>query len=276
MNKMKTKSALPWFGSDASVAPRLGAMLDDCRHVTIPFAGGMSILPNLKAKKIVANDLHDHAVNFYHVLNGEFGDDPRDYLISRASKTLSHPSELYRAEQALEFDEVEDKAWAFWALCWIGRKGKGGTKNQGGKPSVRRTASGGSNASRLRSAANDLEAWAEEFRRCDFTCEDFRECLDNTKDVEGNGIYCDPPWFGAGDGYLHSFSKLDHIDLRDSLEIIDHAKVVIRYGDCPEVRDLYPDGHWHIHEATSRTQANKPLGEIWLTNFPTGLKAGEA
>ena len=263
---MKTKSVLSWFGSDASVAASLGALLDDCNHVTIPFAGGMSILPHLKAKAIVANDLHCHAVNFYHVLSGEFGDDPRDYLISRASKTLSHPAELHRAEQALEFDEVEDKAWAFWAQCWIGRKGKGGTKNQGGKPSVRRTANGGNNATRIKSAAADLEAWAEEFRRCEFTCEDYAKAIFSVAENPKCGIYCDPPWYGAGDSYLHSFADYDHGQLCGLMMLNKVNPIVIRYGDDPRVRELYEKRHgWTITEATSRTQANKKIGEIWIT-----------
>ena len=68
--KMKTKSALSYFGSDSEVASELAAMLNHCRHVTIPFCGGMSILPNLAARAIVANDLNDLAVNFYRVASG--------------------------------------------------------------------------------------------------------------------------------------------------------------------------------------------------------------
>lgn len=65
---MKTKSALSYFGSDSEVAAELAAMLDHCKHVTIPFVGGGSIIPYLKARAIVANDLHDLAINFYRVI----------------------------------------------------------------------------------------------------------------------------------------------------------------------------------------------------------------
>lgn len=65
---MKTKSALSYFGSDSEGAPQLASMLDDCKHVTIPFCGGMSILPHLKARAIVANDLHRDVIHFYKVL----------------------------------------------------------------------------------------------------------------------------------------------------------------------------------------------------------------
>ena len=268
---MKTKSPLPWFGSDASVANQLGAMLDGCRHVTIPFAGGMSILPHLKAKGIVANDLHSDAYNFYHVAKSKNGDGMMFRELCR--QTLSHPKELDLAKSILDeipafglisCDDVQ-RAWAFWAQCWIVRKGKGGTKHQGGKPSVRRTANGGNNATRIKSAAADLEAWAEEFRRCEFTCEDFRECLKSVKDGPKQGVYCDAPWFGAGDGYLHSFDYYDHADLELYVRDLQGSPVVIRYGDHPTVRELYESDAYTITEATSRTQANKKLGELWIT-----------
>ena len=266
--KMKTKSPLPWFGSDAGVASELGAMLDCCSHVTISFAGGLSILPHLKARSIVANDLHDAAWTFYSVASGWYGKVMQDDLLHRCKKTLSHPHNLELAQQQLGNKGIDhlEKAWSYWAVCWIGRKGKGGTKHQGGKPSVRRTAGGGSNATRIKSAAADLELWAEEFTRCEFTCEDFRDCLASVADRPDCGIYCDPPWFGAGRNYLHGFTDQDHFTLSECLSEKKHSPIVLRYGDCDEVRNIYePCDDWTIIEATSRTQANKSLGELWIT-----------
>lgn len=47
---MKTKAPISYFGSDAGVAEKLGGLFDNNSHVTIPFCGGMSILPFLKAR----------------------------------------------------------------------------------------------------------------------------------------------------------------------------------------------------------------------------------
>ena len=159
---MKTKSALSYFGSDSEVAERLAAKLGHCKHVTIPFVGGGSIIPHLKARAIVCNDLNESAITFYRVVSGVFGATERDALIKRCRRTLSHPHELITAHRTLIGDDVfspVDHAWAYWSLCWVARKGQGGTKNHGGLPSVRRSANGGTNASRIRAAADDLEAW---------------------------------------------------------------------------------------------------------------------
>lgn len=264
---MKTKSALSYFGSDSEVAESLAAMLDHCKHVTIPFCGGLSILPHLKARAIVANDKHDLAICFYRAMSsrGEL----REQLIHRCQHTLSHPTEIAIASEIFkgEWDEratIGDKAWAMWALCWIGRKGKGGTKHQGGMPSVRRTANGGTNASRIRAAADDLTEWAKQFERCEFESVCFRELLPKVADKEGCGIYVDAPWFGAGRNYLHSFTEQDHRDLAELLHRFEETTVVIRYDDHPMVDKLY--GDWAITPASSRCQTNVVKGELWITN----------
>lgn len=263
---MKTKSALSYFGSDSEVAERLASLLDDCKHVTIVCCGGLSILPHLKARAIVANDVHRDVINFYRVLKGQVGQKYSDMLIERCQRTLSHPDEMKSASMIINSDENSyvGRAWAYWAQCWIGRKGKGGTKGIGGMPSVRRTASGGTNASRIRAAADDLHAWAKEMERCEFECLDFRELLPKVADDAQCGIYCDAPWVGAGKNYLHPFKETDHAELRNLLVRFKHTKVVVRYDDHPFIRGLY--SNWKITDAFSRDQCNAVKGEIWITN----------
>lgn len=267
---MKTQSALPWFGSDSEVAEDLAAYLNHCRHVTIPFCGGLGILPYLLPRHIVANDLHEDAINFYRYLTGIWGENAKDAVIHHCQRTLSHPSEMENAQAVLSDPTKKNTslaAWAFWTICWLGRKGKGGTKNQNGLPSVRRTASGGSNASRIRAASGDLQAWATEFERCEWESVDFRVQLKKVADDAGCGIYLDPPWDQLGDGYLHGFTRQDHVDLRDLLATFTQTVIVLRYGDTPLIRELYAG--WTIIEAESRNQANAVKGELWiLRNCP--------
>ena len=264
--KMKTKSALSYFGSDSEVAGELASLLNHCSHVTIPFVGGASIVPYLKARAIVANDLNANAINFYRVVSGIYGETPRQELISRCQNTLSHPDELDLAKAfLLRTDGYHtSRAWAYWTVCWLSRKGKGGCKGDSGLPSVRWSANGGTNATRIQAAAHDLEAWASHFKRCEWESRDFREILSKVKDEPANGIYCDPPWVDAGDSYLHSFTEQDHYDLRESLNRLKSATVVVRYGDDEFIRSLYR--YWHIIEASSRDQCNAVKGELWITN----------
>lgn len=265
---MKTKSALSYFGSDSEVAGQLAAMLDHCNHVTIPFCGGLAILPHLKARGIVANDANELAINFYRHASGSMGVDYQTALFQRCEETLSHPTEMADAETRLgkHWRGSWVQAWAYWAVCWVGRKGKGGTKHIGGMPSVRRTANGGNNATRLAAVADDLKEWAKEFRRCEFECLDFRELLQRVADNPDCGIYCDPPWVELGRDYAHGFTFADHHALVSHLCRFNETTVVLRYGDHKLIRDLYADPRWQIIEAKSRTQSNAVKGEIWITN----------
>lgn len=266
---MKTKSALSYFGSDSEVAEQLAALINDRKHCTIVFAGGMSILPHLKARAVVANDLNYYAINFYHCLAGSYGAIDSRWLVEKCQDTLSHPYELETANGYLgslaPHTNPRERAWAYWAQCWIGRKGKGGTKHMGGLPSVRRTANGGTNATRIQAAAADLEAWAEHFKRCEFESLDFRDLLPKVADNEGCAVYCDPPFFTAGRNYLYSFTDQDHLDLRACLERFKLTKVLVRYDDHPGVRELYRG--WNIIDGESRDQANQMKGELWCCNF---------
>lgn len=260
----RTKAPLAWFGSDSAVAEQLAGKLSACKHVTIPFCGGMAILPHLTARAIVANDKHDAAINFYRVASGVLGEDARQDLLIRCQHTLSHPSELSTAQSLVKSGSNDSlRAWAFWAMCWIGRKGQGGTSNQGGLPSVRRTAIGGTNASRVKSAACDLPCWAEQFERCEWECRDFREVLADVKDRPDCGLYVDAPWVKAGKGYLHSFAEQDHRDLRDLLAGFSETVIVVRYDDCDLIRELYAD--WTIETAESTSQSGGKVSEVWIS-----------
>ena len=272
VRNMKTRSALSYFGSDSEVAKELASFFDHCKHVSVPFVGGASIIPHLSGK-IVASDLNDAAINFYQVVKGMHGPEDQKALFDRCRDTLSHPSELAAAAKLIDSNVRSDRAWAYWAACWIPRKGNGGTKRQEvatrankSKPSVRRTAGGGNNADRLVAVASDLTAWADHFKRCEFSTGCFREEMPKYADRLDNGVYIDAPWYLAGDRYLHKFEDVDHVDLEEQARRFKLATVVIRYGENDWIRDLYSGDHWKIELKGSRTQANVRKPELWISN----------
>ena len=173
--------------------------------------------------------------------------------------TLSHPYEMDFAQSVIDnaiFEPCWKVAWAYWALCWVGRKGKGGTKTVGtGNASIRRSGAGGNNASRIMSAAGDLTAWSNEIQRCEFEAGCFRDTLPKGRDTKSNGYYIDAPWVTAGKSYLHSFTETDHRDLKAELERFQNATVVIRYDYHELIRELYSDPRWQWTLRESRTQA---------------------
>lgn len=270
---MKTASPLSYFGSDAKVANRIGGYFDSCSHVTIACVGGASILPHLGATRIVCNDTNEFAINFYECVAGLHGERTKLDLIDCCENTLSHPAHLKKAADRLTSVLAIDQAWAYWALCWLGRGGQGGTKKIADqkKTSFRMTPSGGSNASRLRSAAEDLTEWAKHFERCEFSCLDICELLPKVKFGNSNcGLYIDLPWIEEGDAYLEACDEQTHRDVSSVLferSQSDGARILARYGDHSLIRELYRDADWTITPIESRNQGNNAVKEIWITNY---------
>jgi len=262
---VKTNSALSWFGSDSQHREHIARYFDHCDSVTVGMVGGASIIPCMKAPRLVCNDKCDLAYNFYRCVS-----DPVHfaYLVNRCRDTLNHPAELRQAMVILRNQSAyrrEELAWAFWAACWLGRKGAGGTENMGGTVSVRWTP-GGANASRIITVADGLYAWRDHFKRCDFTNLCFRQLLPKVPDRLGCGLYLDPPWVEAGLSYLHTFDEKDHRDLADLVQTYVETTVLLRYRDHPLLRELYPFDMWTWVSLESRTQANTQGGEVWIIN----------
>lgn len=124
--------------------------------------------------------------------------------------------------------------------------------------SVRWKATGGDSVVRFRNATESLTEWQEVMRRCTFhtlNAFDFlAECL--KRDTEEAGIYCDPPWPDDGDVYNHKFPEAAQRRLALTLGNFQRAKIIVRYGDHPLIRELYPEAHWTWHKMQGRTQAN--------------------
>lgn len=222
----------PWFGSDRMQAPEIAPHLNGAAWLGIPFCGGLSVVGQVRARTIVANDRHRHIVNLARV------DAAADYFVSQ----------------------------------WMGRSGKAGTKGEFvGGLSVRWTSSGGSSIRRYRSAVESLDEWHAVLRRCEFTCLDFSEFLEacRKRDHAGHVIYADPPWPGLGEEYRHVLTPEQHADLATRLADFQHTKVVVRLNDHPLVRDLYPADRWRWITSPSRNQANREVAEVLLIHEGT-------
>ncbi len=280
---MTTTRLLPWFGADTAVCEAVGKAMGDPAWACVLFAGGCSVLPYLKCRAGVANDLHRHLINAARVVaNPEMC----GKLVERLSATLFHPDELADAQtrcldrqasmtQVGMFGEgvasvsMNPVDWAYDYLItgWMARSGLAGTDGEfRGSLPTRWNANGGGSNTRFRSIIASLDAWQKELARWEWECLDCFEMLGKIKDAPGKAIYADPPWPEQGDGYRHKFTENNQRRLARELSHYQHAKIVIRYGDHPLIRELYPAPRWHIIEHASRDQANQSVPEILIVN----------
>ncbi len=284
------QTLLPYFGGNRTNAATVGELLKGCRWVGIPFAGGMPELLHIDAPSIVVSDLHLHVVNLARTLKhaGERVDGLGGWLADQLDSTPFHPLELRAAQEWCRKQTESDHhrrhrfetmvlnggycgktAFAYFVTQWMGRSGQAGTdKEFSGNLSVRWNANGGDSNKRYRSAIEGIAAFQSVVQRCNFVCQDCFEFLANVQDVDGHGVYCDPPWPDAGAAYTHSVDdRTFHAKLCNELTAFRNARVVIRYGDHPLIRELYDDSrHWTIHEVAGRTQGGNTQAELLIVN----------
>jgi DNA adenine methylase len=269
-SKRKSNRLLPWAGSNTENAALVGELLAGCSWVGIPFAGGMSEVPFLEARMIVANDLHRHVINLCQVVASDAG---RAWLIEECNNVPFHPDVMATAqERASEWDWEENPGkngeaalWYFLA-CWMNRGGRAGTNQElTGNLAMRWNANGGGSNQRFRTAVEALPAWGEAFRRCEFTTVDALEFIGNCTDIAINGLYVDAPWPDVGDGYRHKFTEQQQQELAESLMRFQHTRIVVRFNDHPLIEKLYPRDFWIWTKTESRNQANAVKPEVYLT-----------
>ena len=284
---MKIKALAPWFGGNRTFARRAGAELGRLGWCGVLFAGGMPELPEINTSAGVAVDKHRHLINLARVVSD---DRLLLQLIRRVERLLFHEDVLAEAQRRCldrehaktcglfgsndaATDAEPDVSWAadYYTACWMGRggyAGRGGELTQ--SIAVRYTASGGSSAKRWRSAVESLPAWGKVLERWQFVCDDAFDVLGRLKPQEKAGLYLDPPWVGAGDEYTFRFGRDDHARLARHLRRLSMYRIVLRYGDDPLIRALYPESEgWTWIESTTRDQRNGEVNEVLIVNGPS-------
>lgn len=271
---MKTTALAPWYGSNRMLAENVALKLHGCHWVGIPFAGGMSELVHIKARTIIANDLHLEVINLARVVS-----DPKlgPLLVRNLRKLPFHSAVLDIQQRFLltyppppgngSDQQKLAHAEAYFYCVWCARNGTAGTPGElRGGLSVRWKAGGGDSAVRYRSATESLREWQAIMRRCTFTTLDGFAFLDKCIDAPDSGIYCDPPFPGPGDQYTHKFTDRQHHQLAQRLAQFEKAKVVCRFYDVPLIRDLYPDSHWAWFHLVGRKSTNAEAPEVLIVN----------
>lgn len=270
---IRIKALAQWFGGNRMLAESVGAALGKLCWCGVPFAGGCPELPHIRTVAGVANDLHRHVINLARVVRD---DGLVEQLVHQLDGVLFHPDELAKAQRHCHEREehgrgadTPDVAWAadYFAACWMGRGGHAGKRGEFDQTlSLRWTSSGGDSAVRFRSAIQSLRDWHGALRNWSFTCIDAFEFLGNVRDAAGHGLYVDAPWPDAGEEYRHGFTQEQQARLAETLTRFARTRVVVRFGDHPLIRELYPEPRWTWLTQTSRNQRNGATAEALIVN----------
>lgn len=281
VEELKTTAVASWFGSNRMLGKHVGEELSGCTLVAVPFAGGMSELAHVDARTLLVNDRHAHVVNLGSVTaDAKLG--PKLYRQLRRTmfdpRILRPAQERCKARDGVEWDGRPDFNWAvdYFVCCWMARNGESGKKREfEAGYSLRYTDTGGDSAVRFRSATRSLIVWRRILQRATFTAADAFEFLAKCKDRKGYGVYSDAPWPEDGDDYRHTFDEKKQRRLAEVLSTFRESRVVIRFGDHPLIRELYPEPRWTWRRLSGRTQANKAKAEVLILNGKS-LVSGES
>lgn len=264
---------VPYFGGAASIAQHVGHQLAGARYVVVPFAGGMSeLLHLLDANTLIVGDLNRHVINLANVVKY---DRLRAALVRDLRRLPFHEDTLRNAQQVCARVEAGaftgdayEWARAYFVACWMARNGDAGTGKEFRSGLSRRTdGNGGDSAGRFRTATESLRAWQRIMPRCTFLVRDALKLIPETKDEPENGIYVDAPWPKDGDKYAHNGGDTPEkrcafqVAIRDALAPFERARVVVRYGDCALIRELYADPKWRFLEVAGRTARKRKKGD---------------
>jgi len=233
-----------WYGGKANFLGRLRPLVPHARIYCEPFGGAASLLFGREPDPVeVYNDIDGRLVNLFRALQ-----DPRRFrrLRRRLRQTLYSREEFVTALEALDSDDPDTAAWAFfvaqnqavaamprsqgnWARAFVSKRG------MGQKPS----------------------AWITKVGRLnDYRARVMRVHIDHRPGVEvlrywdrpDTVFYVDPPYVhstrrlkGRGNShkYLFEMTDLAHAELVDALLALEGAAVVSGYDHplyCPLVK----------------------------------------
>jgi DNA adenine methylase len=266
---MISQRLLPYAGANTANAHRVGELLAGCKYVAIPFVGGFTEVPHITARMIVVNDLHKDVINLGKMVATRRKDMLAVLRWLPVSDRARAESVAYMRSRENSDDAQASvhRAIAYFVTQWMGRSGQAGTDKElaGGVP-TRTNANGGGTAQRYWSAVKSLAQWGIVMRRCDFETLDWREfAAKYMGDFDGHGYYLDPPsWPGAKVEYTHGFAESEHRYLADTMNSYRKARIVVRYGDHPLIRELYPEGEWTWHLMDGRNQGNNAVREALI------------
>ena len=266
---LRIQGLAPWFGSARTYAAAVGEALRGCAWVGVPFCGGLSEIPAIMAagcNAIALNDKHRHLINLARVA----ADPVLGPQLYRRLRRQPFSAEVLKLAQARCNAGLKDScldldaAVSYFIAAWMARSSSAGQRKEfAAALAIRWGAGGGNSCLRFANAVWSLRAWRRILARCSMTSDDCFAFLGRCNDRDDGGIYCDPPWPGPGEVYLHTFGEAEHAKLATTLIGFKRARVVVRSGDDPLTRKLYPRSAWDWRCIAGRDQANQDKTE-WL------------
>lgn len=243
------KSLLKYYGGKYRIASKIVSYFPDHSLYVEPFAGGLAVL-FAKHRPVstryrdyieVINDLDDHLIHFYRVLQNA----KRNDLIDKLEVTLYSRSEYDCAQKILEnytmCNDV-DRAWAYFVAINQAFSGvyKGGWSYS---PQY-------NNAMAWENRTSRLSMFMHRLAGVHIEKGDAIELIKRW-DRPGALFYCDPPYLGAKQNYAYGYTVDQYTELLEVLSGLQGSVVLSGYDN------EYVPSTWPVVELEVLTQAKR-------------------
>lgn len=233
-------SFIAWIGGKRILAKKIISMMPQHKTYVEVFGGAGWVLFRKEISKIeVWNDLNSDLVNLFRIVRNNL-----DEFKSRQYFLLSSRQEYYDFQKALKagkFKNSIDRAIAFYYCI----------RNSFGSGIFTGWAFGPNRMPRYTISLDHLEDAKERLKNVYIDNLSFGRLIPNW-DRKDTLFYCDPPYYmlldrGRGSYYQCTFTKDDHIRLKDTLKSIK-GRFILSYDNNPEVKKLYKDKKFKVTE----------------------------
>jgi DNA adenine methylase len=261
------KPPIGYYGSKATIAERIVALLPEHQHYVEPYCGSLSVLLAKQPSKLeTVNDIDRDLMLFWRVVRDRY-----DELADKVG--LTPHSRAEHLEAYADTDDELERARRVWVMLTQGRSGtmrKTGWRHYVDPHGTSIPMSGYLEAYRRR-----LPPAAERLMDVSLECLPALDIIAKYGAHEDVLLYVDPPYVGSARArnYRHEMgSDADHRELAEAL-CANQSAVVLSGYHSPLYDEIYRG--WHVHEiATGTGQGGSydPRTEVLWSNRPLGMQ----
>lgn len=230
------KTPITYYGGKQQMLRHILPVIPEHNLYCEPFCGGAAVFWSKEKSRVeVINDLNDELINFYHVLQSNFGE------LQKLVKSTLHSRKVHRNAWDIytsptDHDPVT-RAWAIWVLS---------TQSFGSQLS-RSWGFDKSKATVARKVQNKKRQFTQElYERIEVTQIECRDALEVIRlyDTPTSFFYVDPPYPNTNQGHYKGYSFDDFEKLLNTLVNIKGKFLLSSYPN--DMLDEYVSRHGWI------------------------------
>lgn len=260
----KMKTPITYYGGKQKMARHILPLIPPHNLYCEPFCGGAAIFFAKESSNVeVLNDTNRELINFYKVVQNDFGLLEREIQISLHSRDLHRKaSTIYNNSDM--FSDVK-RAWALWVLS---SQGFAGQIDSSWGYDVAKSSTPKKIANKREAFSLDL---AIKLQNVQLECADALYII-HSRDRVDSFFYCDPPYYNSDMGHYDGYSLNDYTELLECLSKIK-GKFMLSSYPSPILTQYIKDHGWHTYNfeqlVSVGAKSGKPKSkiEVLTTNY---------